>query len=519
MDVKILRRCFFAGKIGSKQRYVHQKENYVIRISLLTISLVMLLSVPAFAKITILDLKNDLGKVWASGEIVIRYENFNWFEPAPGENDNNDYNYYFTRSRLGLGYEYKWIEIFVQAQHTHIWDLPDSANAPAPAGSLGSGAVYYAFRRNRYYHSTFIKQGYILIKNIINSDISLKGGRFEYLDALEVTYDNPKVMWLKKARLAERLIGPFGYSAFTRSFDGGELSIDRNLFNVTATVSHPTEGGFENDAHHHIDDITLATGTLTLKYDKIIPHTENRLFYFFYNDDRKILKADNTPRMSLINRGNIEMHTLGFHLLSTLGLGPGVGDVLLWGVWQWGDWGRLSHNAWAWDVEMGYQFTGIYASPWLRVGYFMSSGDSNPVDSEHETFFQILPTARKYARFPFYNLMNNEDFFIQLIARPIKKVSIRADGHFLYINEREDRWYAGPGANRDRGSIFGYSGRPSFGDSDLAQLIDLSLVFDISTHINLEAYYGHAWGDDVIENIYERDDEADFFMLELRLKF
>jgi len=491
----------------------------MIRICCFALVMLITISTPTFAKVTILDLKGDLGEIWTSGEVVTRYENWNWFEPTNAENDNNDYDYFFTRSRLGFGYESKWIDIFIQAQHTHIWDLPDNANAPAPAGSLGVGSVYYAYRKKRYYHGTFIKQGYLSFKNILNSGISLKGGRFEYLDALEVTYEDQKIMWLKKARLAERLIGPFGYSAFTRSFDGGEISIDRSLFNVTVSVSHPTEGGFENDANHHIDDITLATGTLTLKHNKIIPHTENRLFYFFYNDDRKIPKADNTLPDSMINDGNIEIHTIGLHLLSTLEIGPGTGDALFWGTWQWGDWGTLSHSAWAWDIEMGYQFTSIYAKPWFRIGYFMSSGDSNPVDSEHETFFQILPTARKYARFPFYNLMNSEDFFIQLMARPIKKVSIRADGHFLHINERVDRWYVGPGANRDRGSIFGYSGRPSFGDSDLAKLIDLSVVYDIASYISLEAYYGHAWGDDVIENIYKRDDEADFFLLELRLKF
>lgn len=483
------------------------------------IVLLLILPLPVSAKVTLFELGNDLGKIWASGEVVTRYENWNWFESVTNGNDNNDYDYFFTRSRLGLGYESKWVEVFVQAQDTHIWDLPEDAIASAPAGPLGIGAVYYAHQRNNYYHGTFIKQGYIRIKNILNSGITLKGGRFEYVDALEVTYKNPKVMWLKKIRLAERLIGPFGWSAFTRSFDGGELSLDKNLFNLTATVSHPTEGGFENDVNHHIDDITLVTATLTLKYDKVIPRTENRLFYFFYNDDRKIPKVDNTPSSRGINQGNIEIHTLGFHLLNTLEIGPGVADTLFWGTWQWGDWGSLSHNAWAWDIELGYQFTGLYAKPWLRIGYFMSSGDSNPLDNEHETFFQILPTARKYALFPFYNLMNNEDFFIQLILKPMEKMLIRTDVHFLRLNEREDRWYMGAGATRERGNIFGYIGRPSFGNADLARVFDFMIVFNVNKHISLNAYYGRAWGGDIIENIYRRDEDADFFFFEMGLKF
>jgi hypothetical protein len=476
-------------------------------------------STAASANITLFTFDNDEGEVWASGSVVTRYENWDWFTPRTTGNDNNDYDYHFTRSRVGVGLKYKWIEAFFQMQDTHIWDLPNDAISPGSAGPLGIGAIYYAHRRNGNSHGIYVKQGYLQLKNIFNSGISIKGGRFEYMDALEVSYDNPKVMWLKKIRLAERMIGPFGWSAFTRSFDGGQISLDKDLFNITTMVSHPTEGGFENDGHHHIDDITLATATLTVKHNKVIPHTENRLFYIFYNDDRKMNKVDNTPAGSGLNRGNIEIHTMGLHWLSTLDLGPGVGDFLLWGTGQWGDWGDLTHRAWAWAAETGYQLPNIPCKPWLRIGYFMSSGDSNPTDSDHETFFQILPTARKYALFPFYNLMNNEDFFIQLILKPINKVLVRADFHFLQLHERGDRWYMGAGATRDRENIFGYIGRPSLGDTDLANVLDLMVAYNLNKHVNLNAYYGRAWGDDVIENIYLRDENANFFYFELALKF
>jgi hypothetical protein len=77
----------------------------------------------------------------------------------------------------------------------------------------------------------------------------------------------------------------------------------------------------------------------------------------------------------------------------------------------------------------------------------------------------------------------------------------------------------GAGATRDRENIFGYIGRPSFGDTDLAKVLDLTVAYNFNKHINLNAYYGRAWGDDVIDNIYARDDDANFFYLELGLKF
>jgi hypothetical protein len=30
---------------------------------------------------------------------------------------------------------------------------------------------------------------------------------------------------------------------------------------------------------------------------------------------------------------------------------------------------------------------------------------------QYAAFFHVLPTPRPYARFPFYNMMNNEDFY------------------------------------------------------------------------------------------------------------
>ena len=484
----------------------------------ITIAIFLILSSPALANITLYTHSNDQGKIWASGEVVSRYENWNWFEPSPQRNDNNDYDYYFIRSRLALGYKFKWLEAFIQIQDTHVGELPNNSIAAPPAGPLGLGAIYYAHRRKSDTHGTFVKQGYLRLKNILFDGFSLMGGRFDYKDAMEVTYDNPKIMWLKKVRLAERLIGPFGWSAFTRSFDGGQIGLDRDLFNITAMVSHPTEGGFEND-HRTISKITLVATTLTLKHNKVIPHTENRLFYYFYGDDRSTPKVDNTLPGSQVNQGKIEIHTIGFHLLNAVDFGPGVGDFLLWGTGQFGKWGNLTHKAWAWTAEMGYQFTSLPAKPWLRIVYFMSSGDSSPTDSDHETFFQILPTARKYALFPFYNLMNNEDFFIQMILKPLRKMVLRTDFHFLQLNERDDRWYMGAGTTRRRGNIFGYIGRPSFGSTDLAKVLNISVKYDLNKHINLNAYYGHAWGDDVVENIYTKDDDADFFFFELALKF
>jgi hypothetical protein len=281
-------------------------------------------------------------------------------------------------------------------------------------------------------------------------------------------------------------------------------------------ASHPTEGGFTDRAHNTMNDIDLATVTATVKYDTLIPNAEGRLFYYYYDDKRDIAKADNTEAGSSKNQGNISINSFGMHLLTIKKTKSGIFDALIWGAYQDGDWGSLDHEAWAYSIEAGYQLTGIYSKPWLRVGYSASSGDDDPGDHNHGTFYQLLPTARKYALFPFYNMMNSRDLFAQIIAKPHHKLALRGDLHLLSLSEDDDRWYMGAGPTQNDGPVFGYIGRPSFGDRDLATVLELTAIMNISKHVVATAYYAHAFGNDVVSNVYTEDDDADFCYFELK---
>ncbi|MEJ2365758.1 MAG: alginate export family protein, partial [Deltaproteobacteria bacterium] len=465
----------------------------------------------AFAAVKLAEIGQGNGTVTADLDVIGRYENWEWFDP--GTNDN-EYGYYFTRTRLGLGLNLSWMAAYIQAQDTHMWNLPENAIAPAPAGPLGIGAIYYAHGHQERYHSTIIRQAYLDFPNLVTDGFSARIGRFDYIEGLEVLYDNPKINWLKKMRLAERLIGTFGWSSFCRSFDGIKLSYDNTDWNLTGAWIYPTQGGFENDAQKTIDDIDVGTLTLTAKYNTLIPNVEGRIFYFRYDDSRDIPKVDNTGAVA----GDIEINTLGFHLVGIYKSDRGIADALIWSAYQNGDWGRLDHKAWAYAIEAGYQFTTVFGKPWIRVGFDASSGDSNSADGDHETFYQMLPTVYKYAHFPFYNLMNSEDLFIQAILKPMKNVVMNAEYHMLKLSERNDLWYMGSGPTREN-DIFGYIGRPSGGDDELARVLGLTTVYTYNEHFSGTFFYGHAFGGDVVQNIYTKDDDANFFYLQVNLRF
>ncbi|MGZ5432171.1 MAG: alginate export family protein, partial [Thermoanaerobaculia bacterium] len=164
-------------------------------------------------------------------------------------------------------------------------------------------------------------------------------------------------------------------------------------------------------------------------------------------------------------------------------------------------------------LEGGYNFAGDRK---LRGGLFVSSGDDDPADDEHGTFFQVLPTPRAYARFPFYNAMNSKDAFVQYSMKPHTKVTLVSELHFLKLTEDRDLWYAGGGAFEDRS--FGFAGRPANGSDDLARVLDVSVDYAMNPKTSFTAYAGFARGGDVVDAIFD-DESARFVYVEVTRRF
>jgi len=471
-----------------------------------------------FADLEIYKFPRNIGTLSFSGEILGRYEYRDWFDPKPGF--DNQYGFFFERTRLGLRFNSEKINAFVQGQYIHLFDLPENSFAPPPYGPLGLGAIYYAHNKNQGEspYRVFLKSAYINFNDPFNIGISGKFGRFDYIDGLEVMTDNKKFNFLKKIRIGHRLISSMDWTAVSRSFDGGEISYDHRKFNILAGITHPTQGGFDVDAGDAIENIDLLYSTLTIKRSELIPDTELRLFYIYYDDDRHVTqRVDNT--MLPVSEANITVHTLGFSSLGIYKLGTGEMDLLLWTALQFGDWYELDHKAYALAAEIGYQFNNIPLKPWLRGGYFISSGDSDPKDGDHETFYQLLPSSWAYARFPFYNAMNSKDLFGMLILKPTDNLVLRSDWHFLWLNESDDGLYSGSGATQERGNIFGYLYRPSMEKEYVGNLLDISATLNVSKNLNFTAYYGHAFGGDVMNKLFKGKSDADYFYIETLIQF
>jgi Alginate export len=159
------------------------------------------------------------------------------------------------------------------------------------------------------------------------------------------------------------------------------------------------------------------------------PGTELQLFAFRYDDDRNVTaRPDNSGRAAA--RVDVGVTTFGTTLVAASRSGSnGQWDGLLWLAGQTGSWFGQTHRAASVVAEAGHQWTSAPWRPWLRGGWTWASGDDQPSNERHGTFFQMLPTVRRYAQSAIYSQMNHTDVFVQVLLRPVPPLGIRTDFH------------------------------------------------------------------------------------------
>lgn len=441
-----------------------------------------------------------------------RVENWGFFEPHP---DGGDPDYTFLANRLLAGVRQTGPrhELNATVQYVQFAGLPDDAVGP---GVLGSGGNYYDHNRN-----TFSRQVYLKALNLRwrdpGSGISLHGGRMPYTSGSETPSGEAGIEAIKRLRVDARLVGEFEWSLYQRSYDGGRVDWDHPASHVTIAAVWPTQGGFDEHANANMRDIRVLAGTLGLKPAAGLKHTDVQAFVYDYRDDRPVTgRPDNSGRT--VSAVDIGFTTFGGYAATAYPAGAGRTDVLAWTAFQRGYWYESDHSAWALSLEAGHQWTAAAWSPWLRAGWNRSSGDEDGEDLEHGTFMPPLPTGRKYSQSTVYAAMNLDDLFVQGILKPRPTMTWRTDLHWLQLVEPADRWYAGSGATRREGSIFGYAGRASGGSTDLGTILETQLDVTLHRRWTIIGYGGYMWGGDAVRSTFAGD-RLTFFYFENVIQF
>ena len=446
----------------------------------------------------------------------MRVEGWSWFRPNSGD---NAYAFSGNTFRLSIAKSTDTSDWLAELGAPVLIGLPDDAIAPGNQGQLGHGANYFAAAGQ---HQTsvmvFPKQLFFRWKNLGINGQSLRAGRFEFSDGGERTASDMVLAALKREHVNQRLIGPFAFTHVGRSFDGVEYALNRKSANLTFLAAIPTRGVFQTDGWGW-NHTAISYAAFTREWGKG-PHTaESRVFAVEYVDWRHVLKSDNRPAAVRGNdSGTIRIETFGGHSIHTISSKKGTTDIVFWTALQTGRWGTQSHRAWSVDVEMGFQPKSLPTlKPWLRAGFTRGSGDENPSDQRHGTFFQLLPTPRIYARFPFFNMMNIEDGYASIVLRPHTRLTVSSEAHSLRLASSRDLWYSGGGVFQPWS--FGYTGRNGGGARSLANLFDVQTDYRVDSAVTLTGYFGYAQGRSVLAEVYPLGKNGRFGYIEVTHRF
>ncbi|HVH20708.1 MAG TPA: nitrite reductase large subunit NirB [Myxococcota bacterium] len=325
----------------------------------------------------------------------------------------------------------------------------------------------------------------------------------------EVLYSEPNWRYLKTARLGERLVGTVGWSQVERAFDGLAGAVEYAGVQLYGFAAQPTTGVFDAEsAYSNQNNITVGGAVLTVKRGTLLETGEFGLFGLGHADERPVHEGGLAD--------GLQVGTLGAHWLGVQPLGPGQLDTLVWAAVQFGEYNSQDHRAGAGIVEVGYQLPDVFAKPWLRGGINAASGDHNPDDNDHRTFFNMLPTNHLYYGFAdqlsFQNLVNP---FVQMRLAPHPMLALNFFVHWFWKSDEDDLRYAGTGAF-DKSS-FGFPGTATPGQTRIGTEYDVVATFTPHRVATFEVGYSHLDGGAMYRTSADRD--LDFFYASAELRY
>jgi hypothetical protein len=461
-----------------------------------------------------------LGDVTFTGSVRLRGNGWNWFKPI-SPTAENEYGYSGNLVRLNFAERLsKWdwdVEFFIPS----FFGLPTGATQPAPQGAMGLGSNFFSSNHSDQNTAMiFPKQLFVRFDGLGgDGNHTLQLGRFIVNDGTETVPENATLATLKPGRIGGRLLGEFGFAESGRAFDGVRYSYSKSRNNFTFIGAVPTRGVFQVDGWGW-NRVSVQYAAYTRDWGSAKHVADTRAFFLEYEDFRDgILKTDNRPAaVRRADTQHIRVDTYGGHTLHAITTDAGTVDLLAWGAVQTGSWGNQAQRGWSIVGEGGFQPKILpMLKPWVRAGFRDGSGDSNPNDGTHNTFFEVLSGPRPFARTPFFDGTNIQDLYGHLILRPHPKVTTSSEFHSLRLAEANDFWYTGGGVYQPWS--FGYTGRATSGRRSLANFYDTNVEYRANRKLTLTGYFGYMQGLGAIEVIYPDDKNGRYGYGEILYRF
>src|SRR5437899_11834141 len=313
---------------------------------------------PAFAK-------TDMDQLTIGGEARIRYEIRN--NTSFNSNNSNE-SAGSHRIRVNVGYDLTPdVSFFAQLQDARVWGTEGNNLSGSPAGS-GIGTVSAA---NLGGTGVDLHQGYILLKNVLVSGLSVKAGRQEIIFG------------------DHRLFGNFGWSQVGNSFDAVRLTHsmpigDVDLFWARIADTETGAGCVTNGVGSCSGVLFPANATRA---------TTDQDVYGLYMTVKAIPNWTVEPYLFLLKDGRTPTTTItaaqaAGQARSTVGgriNGKAAGlDATAEGAWQLGSISsgvagspanNVHINAWAGAFRAGYTMDAVPMKPRVGIEIDYASGD------------------------------------------------------------------------------------------------------------------------------------------------
>ncbi len=435
-------------------------------------------------------------QVKPSYDLRLRWETFDTPRRLPAT--DSTYDLYLARFRAGLDVAWERWKLHGTLQAGGVAGIPEH-------GAFAAGPAYFAANGQR------TDAGVIGISELYGAyeskSLRLVLGRQPYVDGVEVLTGVAHLDAVKKRRLSDRLVGTLEWPNTARRFDGVSFGYGPGSTHVAVFGLRPLAGAFEShgEVFEEIDDVTVYGATVTGRHGQWIPGTEVRLFTVQYEDERAIAPG-----------ANVSVNTSGVSFLA----GNATSDLLVWGALQTGEWGSQDQDAWAFLVDLGRRFDDAPGKPDVHLAWEQSSGDSNPRDGEHGTFFNVLPTNHKfYGSMDYLAFQNLRDAYAEALFAAGPKLKVRTAFHDFALTETADSWYGGSGAF-EKGS-FGYAarsiGRP-YPSKNLGQELNVELTWPLPSGFEVGVGGGRWWSGDAAKAFFTLERQGTWGYVQLGWK-
>ena len=183
-------------------------------------------------------------------------------------------------------------------------------------------------------------------------------------------------------------------------------------------------------------------------------------------------------------------------------------------AFQTGQVADLNLTAFAAHVGAGYNFKCPW-TPRLFFEYNYASGDTDPTDSNIETFQNLFPSNHpRYGFMDLFSWQNIHDPELSLKAKPCKQVGLEADFHGFWLADTNDAWYRANGVTKVRPITPASRAASSFVGSE----IDLLITYQPVKFLTVWAGYSHFFAGDYLDATGPNDD-ADFGYVQATINF